>query len=365
MRESRRRLAIGLCAALVPLLTTLATSSAAATATPGRTTRIGIAYGDSLTWMTRAGVGAALDDAVALHARWVRADLSWADVQPDGPDQHRWAPFDRVVRSARARGLRVLPLLGYSPAWARDPGCGSFACPPRNAAAFARFARLAVRRYAPLGVHTWEIWNEPNLPTFWPHPDPDRYAALLRVTADAVRQADPHARVLLGGLAAADSTTDGAIDPRTFLGQVCAAGACRGLSGVAYHPYTFPHLASDVTAPGTAWNRIAETHWSLRGVLDRYGFPRMKIWATEFGAPTGGPGTSDHVTEARQAEIAADAVVTAARSPDVTALFWYTDRDDLAYLSNVAYFGLRRSDGSKKPAWSSFAAAAGRYAATR
>jgi hypothetical protein len=42
----------------------------------------------------------------------------------------------------------------------------------------------------------------------------------------------------------------------------------------------------------------------------------------------------------------------------VVGLFWYTDKDDPNYTSNVRYFGLRRDDGSQKPAFQAFADAA-------
>ena len=87
---------------------------------------------------------------------------------------------------------------------------------------------------------------------------------------------------------------------------------------------------------------------------------------TEYGAPTGGRGSAsdgspgsvdpstDHVTEARQAEIARDAVTVTLRSRNIVALFWYTNQDNPAAQGKEAYFGLRRSDGTQKPAWFSF-----------
>jgi hypothetical protein len=159
----------------------------------------------------------------------------------------------------------------------------------------------------------------------------------------------------------------------TFLDQVCDLGACAGIGGVSYHPYTYPYPAS-YAAPwfDTAWEKISSTNPSLRSVLDAHGLATVKVWATEYGAPTGGPGTAtdgtwatltsttDHVTEPWQATLAADAVDTAVKSEDVVALFWYTNQDNPAAAGREAYFGLRRTDGTRKPAWAAFQAAVAR-----
>ena len=118
-------------------------------------------------------------------------------------------------------------------------------------------------------------------------------------------------------------------------------------------------------APWNAWAQIAATNPSLRTVLAQYGTPSLPIWATEYGAPTGGPGTvatapgypppginHDHADEAFQAELATDSVQAALDTTGVGALFWYTDRDlgtDPSTIEN--FFGLRRVDGTPKPAF--------------
>lgn len=328
-----------------------------------------MSYGDTLFWKSSADLATTLDDAVAVHATWARVDLSWNDVQPTSASSYNWAPFDAIVNAARTRGLHLLPVIGYTPSWARSAGCDAWDCPPADPNAFAQFASAAVKRYAPLGVHAWEVWNEPNIPIFWVNPDPKRYATLLSATTTSIRRADSTATVLSGGLANTD-TNNGWIDPRTYLDAVCGYGACAGIAGVAFHPYTFPYTASYVAPWGDAWNRIDATTPSLRSVLNKYGYGSKKIWLTEYGAPTGGPGDAsdgtpgsitpftDHVTEQQQATIAADAVHTAVSDPNIVGLFWYTYQDDLNYTSNVAYFGLRRPDGSPKPAWAAWADAA-------
>jgi hypothetical protein len=139
------------------------------------------------------------------------------------------------------------------------------------------------------------------------------------------------------------------------------------MTGVSYHPYTFPFIAS-YYATWSAWSKINQTDWSLRGILDKAGFPRKRIWVTEFGAPTRGVGTAadgtwdtitpltDHVTEAWQAVIATDVLAQARLNKDVAALFWYTNQDLAVLDRRESSFGLRRLDGSLKPAWATFKA---------
>ena len=327
--------------------------------------RLGIAYGHRLVWMSDDDLGAALDEAVEVGARWVRADLSWENIQPDGPKEYRWNLFDRVVAAAAERELTVLPILAYTPKWARPAGCTGEKCHPADPEAFAAFAAAAAARYAPSGIHTWEIWNEPNLPGFWkPKPDAAAYTALLRATSGALRRQDPSAYVILGGLAAAH-TRGGSISQTDFLTAVSVRGGNRVVDAVGYHPYTYPHLASARMRSGTPWERIDGPSDSLQSVLSAYGTPGLPVWITEFGAPTNGPGTASdgrpetidatttHVTERRQAAIAQDAVRTAAETPHVEALFWYSERDlDTDTSSRENFFGLRRADGSAKPALS-------------
>jgi hypothetical protein len=323
-----------------------------------------MSYGERLSRMSQADLDATLDDATALGLGWIRADLSWTTVQGGGPTSWSWGGFDRVVLAAKARGLKVLPILAYTPAWARDADCTRFSCPPRDPAQFAAFASAAVARYSSYGVTTWEVWNEPNLNQFWPTPDPVRYATLLATTSAAIKKADPQATVLVGGLAALENSAP-SIGPREFLNAVCLTGACTSADAVSYHPYTYPYLAS-YYATWSAWSKMSATPTSLRTVLGAFGLGTMPIWVTEYGAPTDGDGmagdgtwatttaTTDHVTEAWQASIAKDAVAKADADPYVQSFFWYTNQDLAASTRKEASFGLRHLDGTPKPSWQAF-----------
>jgi hypothetical protein len=337
----------------------LTRNSAGARVSRTASLHVGIDYGDELPFMSSRALSAALDDARAVGAHWVRADLSWADVQRRSSKGYDWSGFDRIVAGASARGLKVLPTLAYTPAWARPPGCDSPSCRPVTVASFVEFARAAVARYAPLGVHTWEIWNEPNSTGFWqPAPSAGEYATLLRGTATVIRALDPRAFIISGGLAAV-ATRNGDISQIDFLRGLSALGGNKLVDAIGYHPYTYPLLPSAVTSYGTPWDRIDRAPVSLKRVLVGYGTPNLPFWLTEYGAPTGGPGSGSsggqsssttHVTEARQSQILVDAVRTAWADDNIHGLFIYEDRDrGSSRATNENFYGIRRADGSPKP----------------
>jgi hypothetical protein len=344
------------------VLSVFSQTSPPSRASPKKDLQIGLSYGSTLAGLTPVTLGNALDDAVDLGVRWIRIDTSWAEIQPDGPNSFQWDATDRVVRAARARRLEVLPVIGFTPAWARPAGCASKFCQPADPAAFGDFVATAALRYASRGVHDWEIWNEPNITTFWqPTPDPAAYTELLRDTRQSLRREGLAPYVLLGGLAAVP-TASGNLSQTDFLAAACRLGANQLVDVVSYHPYNFPRLYSARTDFGTAWERIDAYRVNLAAVLRAYGTPDMPVWVTEAGAPTGGIGTAadgtdiplgtTHVTERWQAQIATDAIQSAVADPHVAALFWYTDRDGGSSANNPEdYFGLRRTDGSPKPAF--------------
>jgi hypothetical protein len=322
---------------------------------------VGISVGDDLRTLDREGLGKALDAVVRGGAGWIRVDVQWTHVQPDSADGFSWRSTDRIVEAARSRGLSVLALLTYTPGWARAPGCDSFTCPPAAADAFAAFAGAAAERYRDR-VAAWEIWNEPNSAKFWDRPDARDYATLLRAATAAIHHAAPAGKVVLGGLTALDDRKRAVPAPR-FLAEVCRAGGCDGLAAVGFHPYTYPRLATDTTAPVTAWTAMTRRSVlgpALREVLTTTGHPGLPIWVTEYGAPGADRGSGcPCVDEQQQATIIASGVSAASQDPGVVgAVFLYGLVDVGTGPSVEDHFGLLRADGSPKPAYAALQRAA-------
>jgi hypothetical protein len=103
----------------------------------------------------------------------------------------------------------------------------------------------------------------------------------------------------------------------------------------------------------------------IRLSLVAHGDATKKIWITEYGAPTGGPGTSHEVDQLKftygadyMSETAQQTLITQMlgdylrMSSWVGPVFWYSLHDNSATTNTPEnFFGLLRYDWSKKPAY--------------
>ncbi len=301
----------------------------------------GFSPGASFLWESPADQARDLDNMAATGAKWLRLDFPWPSVQPS-PTQWNFAPFDKVISLAKARGFQILALPSYTPDWAKLAGTNS----PANPATFAAFMTALVTRYAPQGVKTWEIWNEPNQAWSWSPPDAGAYTRLLIAAYAAVKAADPTAQVLTAGLAPAADTPGQEIAPLTFVKAIYANGGKGSFDAVGMHPYTYPYLPTDPsTASWSQFYRLPDIHT----VMEQNGDGAKKIWLTEFGAPTG-TGTGS-VSEQQQANIMKAGFQGRAQWSWTGPLFWYAIRDNGTNLADREQnFGLYRNDFTAKAA---------------
>ena len=339
----------------------------AATATPPTTTPpirlavqvdgagIGFAQAYTPLWEPAAELARDFDAIRATGAKWVRFDVMWSVIQGDGRDSWDWSTADRAIQAARARGLSVLATLTNTPGWARAAGATSDKFAPVDPADFARFAAAAVARYAPQGVHAYEIWNEPNVGFWAPKPDPVAYTTLLKVAYPAIHGADPSATVVTGGTAPVgprlDWVSSGATEMSAwhFTQAIYAAGAAGSFDALGYHPYSLPG-GPLVTGE---WAPFAQTA-NLHTLMAQNGDGAKAIWGTEVGAPTGTEWFA--VDEATQANWAQDYATLWRSWSFAGPLFYYSlrDRSNNAAASEDQ-FGLMRPDYTPKAAYTALA----------
>jgi len=342
--------------ALGGLLTAVAlTATASASGSSGSNSfgpnMFGISAGGDLQNEDAQTLGRDLDDIAAVGSRWVRIDINWGVIQASGPSSYNWTPFDRVVKGATDRGLRVVAVIQRTPSWARPAGASGSYGP--NPELYAAFAAKAVQRYAAMGVHTYEVWNEPNIVAFWtPAPDVADYTELLKAAYPAIKGADPDATVLTGGTAPA-GTNGTTYSPVDFLRGIYDNGGGGSFDAVSHHPYCWSAYPGEAKS-WSAWHQMYGTSPSLRSVMTANGDSAKKIWGTEFGAPTNGPSGS-YVSEAAQAEMITKAHALWNSYEWAGPLFTYEGRDfGTSTSTRENFFGLLRHDYSKKPSYTAY-----------
>lgn len=252
-----------------------------------------------------------LTQALGAGVTWVRAyPFAWDQIEPvrTTPPTYDWRVVNETsLANAGANGFEYIGSVHYAPEWAQQfPGV---ACGPIRQdalAGFAEYLQALVRRYsqAPYFVRYWELWNEPDVDHSLVNPhsvygcwgdQSDEYygggyfAEMLKVAYPAIKAADPHAEVLVGGL-----LLD--CDPRNPPpGNDCASskfleGILRNGGGpyfdlVAFHAYSYgaadtPGAMGNPNWPGSV-TAIPEKVSFLQEVLQQYGFGNKRLMNTE------------------------------------------------------------------------------------
>jgi hypothetical protein len=285
--------------------------------------------------------------------KWVRVEANWGWIQRSGATSFDWSDLDVTVAAIKAAGLNTDLVIDYAPAWARIASAADNAyAQPASPTDYATFAGLVAARYAPQGITTYEIWNEPNLQAFWePSPDPVFYTSMLTDAYAAIKAVAPGATVLSGGLAPA--ATDGInINAIDYLTTMYASGAAGSFDGLGYHAYSYPALPNTYES-WSGWSQMNQTSPSLRSVMTANGDSGKQIWITEIGAPSAG---TDGIGTTGQANEVSQSIADAKASTWIGGLFFYNYQDA---TTGTDYFGLIAANGTAKPAWTALATGLG------
>ncbi|MFZ6029770.1 MAG: choice-of-anchor Q domain-containing protein [Chloroflexota bacterium] len=250
----------------------------------------------------------------AARPTWVRKNgVTWSSVSPNNATERQWsslAALETELRNAASNHMEAILVVRSTPTWAQKrPG---FFCGPIKSDAldeFAAFLGDLVSRYsvAPYNVKYWEIWNEPDVdPALVPGNAPygcwgdsndpyyggEGYAEMLKVAYPAIKDADPNAQVLVGGLLldcdphnppAGKSCTSS-----KFLEGVLKANGGPYFDGISFHAYDYygGTLGQYSNANWySAWNTIgtstaAKTDY-IRALLEQYAVSGKFLMNTE------------------------------------------------------------------------------------
>ena len=300
--------------------------------------------------LPRGQVERHLDVIAAGGVELVRRDASWDVAEPEPPvggrRDYRWERFDRELAGYARHGLRWLPIVDYSTPWAASVPGDPFS-PPARTDDYAAYAAALAARYGTNGsfwsehpelprlpVTRYEIWNEPNAELFW-HPSagaPERYAELYQAAQQAIRAADPAARVIVGGLALANTKVT---DQHAFMRAMVAhrPQLAQTIDAVALHPYA--------PTPAAVLDQIAEFRDTLTGL----GLGHVPLEITEIGWTT--TNTPEQTRATNLQTLAGQLPRSDCNIQSLIPHTWTTPEQDPADPEH--WFGITNHDTTPKP----------------
>ena len=291
----------------------------------------------------------------------IRQTFDWSAIET-APGRYDLSAHDEYVAAVSRAGIALLPILFGPPEFrsgAPQEGAADATYPPRRARDMARYATALVRRYGPDGtlwrerpdlprrpIRAWQVWNEPNLPVYWGgKPDAAEYARLLRTVARAIHEEDRGAEVVTAGM----PNSRLGIPFAQYATSLLRAGEPGDFDALAVHPYAR-------TVPA-----LLEAVGGARRLLDTAGRREADIWVTEMGWASGGPRSPFTVGPERQARLVGEAIRGLAGERArlrVRGFVYFGWADAPPYAGGKDFWGLhtglRRRDGSPKPAFRTF-----------
>lgn len=235
--------------------------------------------------ISQGSVANTVDRLRDANISWVRyGNIFWSAIEatPGVRDWSQLALMEAEIQAISAAGATPIVIVAGTPTWAQQmPGKS---CGPIRADAldeFASFMADLVTRYSgpPYNVRYWELGNEPDIdPSLVPgdagmgcwgdQNDPyyggGTYAEMLKQVYPAIKQANPDAQVMIGGLLLdcdPDNPPAGKdCKPARFFEGILRNGGGNAFDIVSYHAYAY-------WGPGdTTWD-LAHPAWQARGGL--------------------------------------------------------------------------------------------------
>ncbi len=302
-------------------------------------------------------------------AGWVRIDVTWDNVAPQGAgrpagfnatdpaDPHYdWKRTDWAVLRAVANGLKPFINISEAPTWAQRGVGGRPGTTNPDPTELAAFARAAALRYSGSyggfpRVSAWEAWNEVNASFFFmpqwkdeSHKEPLSpvlYRRMLNEFAAAVHGINPDNLVIGGSLYPfeLDRPTDQAIPPLRFMRFLfCLTKKLRVMpkcgepvhfDAWSHHPYTSGSPTHDPLGPeSVSIGQLPRMARLLRAAIKQgraVSSRRVQFWVTEWGWDTNPPDPQG-VPVRLQARWISEAAFRMWRA-GVTVATWFQMRD--------------------------------------
>ena len=286
-----------------------------------------------------------LDD---LGVKWARLQTGWAKTEKE-PGVYDFAWLDDLVNKLIERG--VTPWLSFSygnrlyTENANETGVGFPPLhTPRERQAWQNYVRELVIHFRDRVTH-YEVWNEPDLASFWKSmPKASEYVDLVRLTVAPLREQQPEAKIIGGAIAW--GMTPWSIK---FLEDCLECGLHEFVDIITYHGYkSVPERHSTQEFP------------AFKHLLKKYK-PSLISWQGEAGMQSHVPDAAKGVgalsrmksSESIQARMLLRRfLLELGNGCAMSSYFHMADFAHYAAFKQTFHYGLLRlEDGSPKPAY--------------
>ncbi|MBV9464328.1 MAG: beta-galactosidase, partial [Verrucomicrobiae bacterium] len=282
-------------------------------------------WGDYAMWQREVGLAKPAKIGIVR----MNCDV-WSLLEPQR-GVFNWSRVDAMVQALQQEGgLEILYTLPISNSW---NGSGPTNVATTDYASVQNFAYNIAARYKGR-IRYYEMWNEPDFSAFWsPGPNAAAYFQYIKAAYTGIKQGDPSATVLLGGLAFPQNTT--------FFSQLLDLGGGSYFDAMNVHIYP-------------AFANFPEGLAANRRLLVAHGLVK-KIWITETSTTGKYFDTSNRAQEEyNKAIYLPQNYAYAFTQGDVASVFWHTLRNpgrDVGMTRDLD-FGLMTLEG--QPLWAYF-----------
>ena len=304
---------------------------------------------------------------------WVKQVFAWVDIEGAEKGAYDWSRTDRIVEDANSRGLHILAAVFKPPAWLGPnyPASGA----SNNYQDLADFLAALATRYKGR-IRAYSVWNEPNISREWgAPPDPEGYAALLKVAYRAIKAADPKALVISAGLSPTTRGPDAEAMPDTiFVRRAYQAGAAPYFDLLGIHAPGYkapPELDPAQVVGNPAYDNVGDTSpperhraycfrhaEDLRQIMVEFGDSGKQVAILEFGWTSDPRPDSPYRWHAVSEEEKADYLVRAYQYAKQHWAPWiglmsliYISDPDWGPEDEQYWWAITEPDGSHRPAY--------------
>jgi hypothetical protein len=238
--------------------------------------------------------------------------VTWPDLQPTATGGYDWTRLDDIVKRAHANRTEVTLTLALTPSWAAASSAHTLPTDAPDLALWRAYVTAVMTRYSPqhwgyAGIANFQVWNEPNISTFWTG-TPAQLAAMVKSAHDIRNAVDPTAKVIAPSMVARLAYQQKWIKSFYRL-TVAGKPVWKYVDAAAFSMYPLdtypvnPSKPSGPVRPGTPEDSM-QISTQVRGLLhtDKVS-ASLPVWNTEvnYGMRTGTMGghaavpVSDHV----------------------------------------------------------------------